>query len=35
LGINGGIRWLKINEGELIEEDKEEGEDLEGRIISV
>jgi hypothetical protein len=35
LVINGEIRWLRINEGELIEEDNEEGEDLEGRIISV
>jgi hypothetical protein len=28
-GINGGIRLLGINEGDLKEEDKEEGEDLE------
>jgi hypothetical protein len=27
--INGGIRLLGINEGDLREEDKKEGEDLE------
>jgi hypothetical protein len=29
LGINGGIRLLGINEGDLREEDKRGGEDLE------
>jgi hypothetical protein len=35
LGINGGIRLLGINEGDLREEDKEEGEDLEEDLIYV
>jgi hypothetical protein len=30
MGINEGIKLLRINERDLREEDKEEGEDLKG-----
>ena len=33
LGINGGIRLLGINEGDLREEDKRGGEDLDRGLI--
>jgi hypothetical protein len=33
LGINGGMRLLGINEGDLREEDKRRGEDLEEDLI--
>jgi hypothetical protein len=36
LGINGGIRLLGINEGDLRDHDKNEGEDLEeGSYLSL